>query len=184
MLVTSNKGGVDSEDVVITGAEDPSAQVVATITGDTNAVQMGQAVSLDGLRVDRHDHELRLVGHSHCRGDAHRHRFGADVHRDRSRRVHGLDDRHRSGAGYTSTDTFKITVSDASATPVADAGPDQMGVVPTSTVTLDGTGSKFASTFSLGPDRRTGGHAEQRHDRQPDVRGPVGDDERRRSRSR
>jgi hypothetical protein len=50
--------------------------------------------------------------------------------------------------GFTSTDTFKITVSDASATPVADAGPDQTGAVPTSTVTLDGTGSKFASTFS------------------------------------
>ena len=50
--------------------------------------------------------------------------------------------------GFTSTDTYKITVSDASATPVADAGPDQTGAVPTSTVTLDGTGSKFASTFS------------------------------------
>ncbi len=33
VLVTSNRGGVDSEDVVITGAEDPAAQVVATITG-------------------------------------------------------------------------------------------------------------------------------------------------------
>ena len=49
VLVTSNKGGVDSEDVVITGAEDPSAQVVATITGDTNSVQVGQAVTLDAL---------------------------------------------------------------------------------------------------------------------------------------
>ena len=49
VLVTSNRGGVDSEDVVIKGAEDPAAQVVATITGDTNTVQIGQAVSLDGL---------------------------------------------------------------------------------------------------------------------------------------
>jgi hypothetical protein len=31
---------------------------------------------------------------------------------------------------------------------VADAGPDQLGVVPTSTVTLDGTASKFASSFA------------------------------------
>ena len=49
VLVTSNKGGVDSEDVVITGGQDASAQVVAVITGDTNAVQVGQSVSLDGL---------------------------------------------------------------------------------------------------------------------------------------
>ena len=31
---------------------------------------------------------------------------------------------------------------------MANAGPDQHGVVPTSTVTLDGTGSTFASTFN------------------------------------
>jgi hypothetical protein len=34
---------------------------------------------------------------------------------------------------------------------VANAGPDQTGVVPTSTVTLDGTGSTFASKFSWAP---------------------------------
>ena len=34
------------------------------------------------------------------------------------------------------------------AEPVANAGPDQPGVVPTSTVTLDGTASKFASSFA------------------------------------
>ncbi len=49
VMVTSSKGGVGTEDVVITGAEDPSAQVVATIAADTNAVQTGQQVTLDGL---------------------------------------------------------------------------------------------------------------------------------------
>jgi hypothetical protein len=53
-----------------------------------------------------------------------------------------------AGAGNSSTDTFKITVSSPSSPPVANAGPDQNGVVPTSTVTLDGTGSTFASTFN------------------------------------
>ncbi|HEY4569400.1 MAG TPA: hypothetical protein VIH10_08035, partial [Kribbella sp.] len=53
-----------------------------------------------------------------------------------------------AGTGNTSTATTTINVSDAGAAPVADAGPDQLGVVPTSVVTLDGTASKFASTFS------------------------------------
>ena len=39
---------------------------------------------------------------------------------------------------------------------MADAGPDQIGATPTSTVTLDGTGSKFASTFAW---LQTGGPA-------------------------
>src|SRR3954452_24844542 len=49
VIVTSNKGGVDVEDVVITGSENPSAQVVATITGDTKTLQVEQSLSLDGL---------------------------------------------------------------------------------------------------------------------------------------
>ena len=84
VLVTSNKGGVDSEDVVITGAQDAAAQVVAVITGDTNAVQVGQPVSLDGLASTG-----TVTGYalsvSPARSHADRHRFGADVHRDRCR---------------------------------------------------------------------------------------------------
>ena len=49
VLVTSDKGGVDTEDVVITGAEDASVGVVAAIQGDLNTVQIGQTVTLDGL---------------------------------------------------------------------------------------------------------------------------------------
>ncbi len=49
VTVTSDRGGVGTEDVVITGADDPSAAVVATITGDTHAAQVGQNVSLDAL---------------------------------------------------------------------------------------------------------------------------------------
>ncbi len=39
-------------------------------------------------------------------------------------------------------------MSDPAAPPVAEAGPNQTGVIPTSTVTLDGTASKFASSFA------------------------------------
>ena len=38
--------------------------------------------------------------------------------------------------------------SDTAAVPVANAGPDQTGVIPTSVVTLDGTASKFASAYT------------------------------------
>ncbi len=156
VLVTSNKGGVDSEDVVITGAEDPSAQVVATITGDTNAVQVGQAVSLDGLAstgsITSYAWSVSPTTGATLTGTGSARTFtatAAGVYTV-SMTVTG------AGAGNTSTDTFKITVSSPSAPPVANAGPDQTGVVPTSTVTLDGTGSTFASTFAW---TQTGGPA-------------------------
>jgi hypothetical protein len=156
VLVTSNKGGVDSEDVVITGAEDPSAAVVATISGDTNAVQVGQAVSLDGLAstgtINSYAWSVSPTAGATLTGTGSARTFSASAAGvyTVSMTVTG------AGAGNTSTDTFKITVSSPSAPPVANAGPDQNGVVPTSTVTLDGTGSTFASTFSW---LQTGGPA-------------------------
>ena len=151
VLVTSNKGGVDSEDVVITGAEDPSAQVVATITGDTNAVQIGQAVSLDGLAstgsITSYAWSVSPTTSASLTGTGSARTFSASAAGvyTVSMTVTG------AGAGNTSTDTFKITVSSANAAPAANAGADQTGVVPTSTVTLDGTGSTFASKFSWAP---------------------------------
>jgi hypothetical protein len=53
-----------------------------------------------------------------------------------------------NGTGNTSTDTYTITVLGSAAPPLANAGQDQLGVVPTSTVTLDGTASRFASTYA------------------------------------
>ncbi len=153
-MVTSNKGGVDSEDVVITGGQDAAAQVVAVITGDTNSVQVGQSVSLDGLASTG-----TVTGTTFSVSPA-----GATLTGTGSARtfiatspgVYTVSMTVTGAGGFTSTDKFVITVSDASATPVADAGPDQIGATPTSTVTLDGTGSKFASTFAW---LQTGGPA-------------------------
>src|SRR4051794_20545395 len=154
VMVTSNKGGVDSEDVVITGSEDPSAQVVATITGSANAVQVGQAVSLDGLASTGSitNYAWSVSPNTSLTGAGAARTFSATTAGvyTVSMTVTG------AGAGNTSTDTFKITVSDPSAPPVSNAGPDQAGVVPTSTVTLNGTGSTFASTFAW---LQTGGPA-------------------------
>jgi hypothetical protein len=146
--VTSNKGGVDVEDVVITGAEDPSAQVVATISGDTHDVQVGQTVSLDGLAstgtITGYTWSVSPSAGASLTGTGSARTFVATTAGvyTVSMTVTG------SGTGNSSTDTYKITVSDPSAPPVANAGPDQGGVVPTSTVTLDGAASTFASTFA------------------------------------
>jgi hypothetical protein len=155
VLVTSDKGGVDSEDVVITGSEDPSVQVVAVITGSANAVQTGQAVSLDGLAstgsVTGYSWSVSPTTGASLTGTGSARTFTATA-----AGVYTVSMTVTGSAGFTSTDTFKITVSDPSAPPVANAGPDQAGVVPTSTVTLNGTGSTFASSFAW---LQTGGPA-------------------------
>jgi hypothetical protein len=154
VMVTSNQGGVDTEDVVITGAEDPTVGVVALISGDVNEVQIGQSVTLDALGTTG---TVVAPGFSWSVAPA-----GATV------TPTGADNSavtfKGSAAGTytvtltapgktnTSTDRYTITVLSANAAPAADAGPDQLNVVPTSTVTLDGTGSKFASSFSWAQD--------------------------------
>ena len=47
-MVTSNKGGQDDDDVVITGTDFTAVQVVASIAADVANVSVGQAVTLDG----------------------------------------------------------------------------------------------------------------------------------------
>jgi hypothetical protein len=150
LIVTSNKGGVDTEDVVITGAEDPTVGVVALISGDVNEVQIGQTITLDALGTTG---TVVAPGYSWSVSPA-----GATV---TSTAVDNSAVTFKASAAGTytvvltapgktnvSTDRFTVTVLSANAAPVADAGPDQLNQVPSSTVTLDGTGSKFASTFS------------------------------------
>jgi hypothetical protein len=149
VTVTSAKGGVDSEDVVITGGEDKAVDVDAIITADTTQVQIGQTLTLDGLAsagtvssyawsvAPSVGAKLTPVG-----------TLGSSV--TFSATAAGTYTVRLTVTGKTSSDStdLAITVQSANATPVAEAGPDQLGVVPTGTVTLDGTGSKFASTYS------------------------------------
>jgi hypothetical protein len=147
VLVSSNRGGVDTGDVVITGAQDPSAQVVATIGADTNSVQVGQAVTLDATSsvgtITSYAWSVTPATGATLTGTGAGRTFTATATGKYtvSLTVSG------NGAGNTSSDTYTITVLDAGAPPVADAGLDQPGVVPTSTVTLDGSASKFASSY-------------------------------------
>src|SRR3954453_15527699 len=140
VLVTSNRGGVDTGDVVITGAQDPSAQVVATISADTKSVQVGQTVTLDataslGTITSYAWKVTPTTGASLSGTSGIGNTFTATTPGTYTVSLTATG----NGTGNTSTDTYTITVLDAAAPPVADAGSDQTGVVPTSTVTLDGT---------------------------------------------
>ncbi|MFL6132252.1 MAG: PKD domain-containing protein, partial [Nocardioidaceae bacterium] len=152
VIVTSDKGGVDTDDVVITGAEDPSVGVVAAITGDANTVQIGQTVTLDGLSstgtITGYDWSVSPTGAAlfPVATDGSSVTFRANVAGTFTVKL------TVTGKNNTDTATYPIEVLSGSAEPVANAGPDQVGVVPTSTVTLDGTGSKFASSFSWAQD--------------------------------
>jgi hypothetical protein len=149
VTVTSDRGGVGTEDVVITGADDPSAAVVATITGDTHAAQVGQSVSLDALAsagtITSYSWSVTPATGASLNGvNATGRTFNATAPGTYTVKLTVTG----AGAGNTSSDTWVIDVSDPAALPVANAGPDQLNVTPTSTVTLDGTASKFASTYS------------------------------------
>jgi hypothetical protein len=150
VMVTSDRGGVDSEDVVITGAEDPAVGVQSVITADTTAVQTNQTVTLDGLSSTGTVTGFAWNIVSPATGAT-----LTNVAADGSSvtfkaTAAGTYDVALTvtGKANTSTSHVSIVVSTANAAPVADAGPDQLSVVPTSTVTLDGTASKFASTYS------------------------------------
>ena len=148
VIVTSDKGGVDTEDVVITGAEDASVGVVAAITGDLSQVQIGQTVTLDGLAstgtITGYAWSVSPAGAtvSPVATD------GSSVTFKATAAGNYVVKLVVTGKSNTSTATYDVEVLSGNADPVANAGPDQLGVVPTSTVTLDGTASKFASSFS------------------------------------
>src|SRR3954462_3492653 len=118
VMVTSNKGGVDTDDVVITGAEDKAAGVVALISGDANTVQVGQTVTLDALSSTG-----TITGYSWSVSPA-----GATLSTvpdpasaTFKATAPGIYDVALTvtGKSNTSTDHFKITVRDANAAPVA-----------------------------------------------------------------
>ncbi len=148
IVVTSDKGGVDTEDVVITGAEDTSVGVVSAITGDLSQVQIGQTVTLDGLAstgtITSYAWSVAPAGATVTPVAA----DGSSVTFKASAAGDYVVKLVVTGKSNTSSAEYPIEVLSGNAEPVANAGPDQPGVVPTSTVTLDGTASKFASSFA------------------------------------
>jgi hypothetical protein len=145
--VTSSKGGTDDDDVVIKGGDFGSLQVVAAISTDATSVATGQPVTLDG---NGSTGTVTTFAWTQTAGPAVTFTatapsitFTPTVAGSYSFKLTVTG----SGVSNTSSTSISINVV-ASAVPVANAGPDQPNMVPTSTVTLDGSDSTFASSYA------------------------------------
>ena len=148
VTVTSTKGGTDSDDVVITGADFTAVQVVASISTDVDQRRCGPGRDPRRHGLDRHDQQLRLDPDQRPGRDVHSDRTVDQLHANRRRLVRLQADGHRCRCRqHVVSANISINVV-GTATPVANAGPDQLNVAPTSTVTLNGTASSFAAAFA------------------------------------
>ncbi len=147
VVVTSSKGGSDDDDVVITGADFGSLQVVAAISTDSTSVATGQAVTLDGTGSTGTVNSYawtQLSGPAVTfNASAPSITFTPTVAGSYSFKLTVTG----TGVNNTASDNISLNVV-AAAAPVADAGTDQLNMVPTSTVTLDGSSSQFATSYA------------------------------------
>jgi hypothetical protein len=148
-VVTSSSGGSDDDDVVITGTDFASAQVVAAISTDATSVASGQAVTLDGTGSTG---TVNTFAWTQTAGPAVTFTAGAPSITFTPTVATPTTFSFKlvvtgTGVNNTAFDTININVVPA-ATPKANAGPDQLNMVPTSTVTLDGSDSAFAAAYA------------------------------------
>jgi hypothetical protein len=152
VVVKSNQGGVASSDVVVSGTPFSADSLKAVINGP-NAAQVNAAISLDASQSSG-----AVTGYTWSVSGP----SGSTLTPSPAQpgQPAGLGATFKAGAagnytitltvagagGLSDTTTQTVTVSGATATPVANAGPNQTAL-PTSTVTLDGTASQFASGY-------------------------------------
>jgi hypothetical protein len=147
VTVSSSSGGTDDDDVVITGADFRSADVVASINTDSTSIAAGQPVTLDGTgstgTITNFAWAVTQPGGAVLTGTGPYFTFTPTAAGAYSAKltVTGV------GAGNTATDTLNLTVVGSTA-PVANAGPDQLNMAPTSTITLDGSASQFVTSYA------------------------------------
>jgi hypothetical protein len=145
--VTSTSGGADDDDVVITGTDFRSNDVVASVNTDSTSIAVGQPVTLDGTgstgTITNYAWAVTQPNGSVLTSSGPSWTFTPTVVGAYSAKltVTGV------GAGNTATDTLGLTVV-GSTLPVADAGPDQLNMAPTSTITLDGSASQFVTSYA------------------------------------
>ena len=150
VIVTSSRTGSDDDDVVLIGTDFSAVQVVAAIGTDSTSVAAGQVVTLDGTGSTG---TINTFAWTQTGGpavtfvaNAPSISFTPTVAGSYSFKLTVTG----AGAGNTSSDNISINVV-GQATPVADAGPDQLNMAPTSTVTLNGSASQFAADFLWTP---------------------------------
>ena len=147
VTVTSSKSGKDDDDVVITGADFTAVAVVASVVTDNSNVLAGQAVTFDGTGSTG---TINTFAWTQTAGPAITIPTPNAPSFTISPTTPGIYTFKLTvtgvGAGNTSTDSGTINVV-GTAAPVANAGPDQLNMAPTSTVTLDGSQSQFAASY-------------------------------------
>ncbi|WP_143447776.1 PKD domain-containing protein [Kineosporia sp. R_H_3] len=149
VTVTSDKQGSDSEDVVVTGEEFASAEVVAAITPSTTEdVSIGQTITFDAIQS-----QGTITSYAWSISGGPGALTSASGPSTSFTPTHGGEYTVQlivtgPGSGNTSTTTFTFSVPDDAENPVANAGPDQNFVVPTSVVTLNGSGSVFTTGYA------------------------------------
>jgi hypothetical protein len=145
--VTSSKGGIDGDDVVITGTDFTAVQVVASIGTDATSVASGQVVTLDGTGSTG---TITTFAWTQTSGPAVAFTASAPSISFTPTVAGSYSFKLTvTGAGVGNTNSSNISINVVGvATPVAAAGPDQLNTAPTSTVTLNGTASTFAAAFA------------------------------------
>jgi hypothetical protein len=147
VTVTSSKGGADDDDVVITGTDFRSNDVVASVNTDSTSIAVGQPVTLDGTdstgTITSFAWSVTQPNGTVLTGSGPSFTFTPNLVGNYNAKltVTGV------GAGNTSSDTLSLSVVGSTA-PVAKAGEDQLNMPPTSTITLDGTGSQFVTSYA------------------------------------
>jgi hypothetical protein len=147
VTVTSSSGGADDDDVVITGTDFRSNDVVASVNTDSTSIAVGQPVTLDGTdstgTINSFAWSVTQPNGSVLTGSGPSFTFTPSLVGNYNAKltVTGV------GAGNTSSDTLSLNVVGSTA-PVAKAGEDQLNMPPTSTITLDGTGSQFVTSYA------------------------------------
>ena len=153
--VTSSKGGSDGDDVVITGAAFAAQQVVASAFADATNVAVNTKVGLDGTGSTG-----TILSYAWTQTGGPAVTFTNNTPQTSFTPTQTGAYKFKltvtgAGAGNTSSDEVLVNVV-ASQNPVANAGPDQLNVAPTSTITLDGSASTFAASYAW---TQTGGPA-------------------------
>lgn len=145
--VTSSSGGADSDDVVITGADFRSNDVVASVDTASTSITLGQPVTLDGTgstgTITSYAWAVTQPNGSVLTGSGPSFTFTPNAVGSYNAKLTVTG----AGAGNTSSDTLSLNVVGSTA-PVANAGDDQLNMPPTSTITLDGSASQFVTTYA------------------------------------
>ncbi len=157
--VVSSSGGVDSDDVVITGGGLAPVPLVAVVNVPNGPFLPGEVFSLDGsLSTGSPDAYVwtqtagapipPFDGLPPVQGQTINGLVAPDLGSTGGQLAFSLTAIRGAETSVPTSIAIDINGISTTQTPIADAGPDQLGLVPGSQVVLDGTASQNAATYS------------------------------------